>query len=138
MVIALGVGAVGNLVTTAITRNDAVWDIPAWTFAQIVLANELGMIFGFTLGLLFRSSPAGIVGYFVWALVLPGISGALAGFARGTGPVTRRRWMNSHRSVCAIYACPARPMHGTKASSCGIWKEGHAAITGEESRRCQK
>jgi len=78
MLVALGVGAVGNLATSAITGNDAVWDIPAWTFAQIVLANELGMIFGFTLGLLFRSSPAGIVGYFVWALVLPGISGALA------------------------------------------------------------
>ncbi len=78
MVIALGVGAVGNLATSAITGNDVVWDIPAWTFAQIVMANELGMIFGFTLGLLFRNSPAGIVGYFVWALVLPGISEALA------------------------------------------------------------
>jgi len=78
MVIALGVGAVGNLATSAITGNDVVWDIPLWTFSQIVLANEMGMIFGFALGLLFRSSPAGIVGYFVWALVLPGISGALA------------------------------------------------------------
>lgn len=78
MLIALGVGAAGNLVTSAMTGNDAVWDIPAWMFAQIVLANELGMLFGFALGLLFRSSPAGIVGYFVWALVLPGISGALA------------------------------------------------------------
>jgi len=78
MVIALGVGAVGNLVNSAITGNDAVWDIPAWTFAQIVLANELGMLLGFALGLLFRSSPAAIVGYFVVNLVLPGISGALA------------------------------------------------------------
>ena len=78
MVIALGVGAVGNLVNSAITGNDAVWDIPAWTFAQIVLANELGMLLGFALGLLFRSSPAAIVGYFVVNLVLPGISSALA------------------------------------------------------------
>ena len=78
MVIALGVGAAGNLVNSAITGNDAVWDIPAWTFAQIVLANELGMLLGFALGLLFRSSPAAIVGYFVVNLVLPGISGALA------------------------------------------------------------
>ncbi len=78
MLIALGVGAAGNLVNSAITGNDAVWDIPAWTFAQIVLANEMGMIFGFAIGLLFRSSAAGIVGYFVWALVLPGISSALA------------------------------------------------------------
>ena len=59
MVIALGVGAAGNLVNSAITGNDAVWDIPAWTFAQIVLANELGMLLGFALGLLFRSSPGG-------------------------------------------------------------------------------
>ncbi len=34
---------------------------------------------GFMLGVLFRSSPAAIVGYFVYSLVLPGISGALAG-----------------------------------------------------------
>lgn len=78
MLIALGVGAAGNLVNSAITGNDAVWDIPAWTFAQIVLANELGMLLGFALGLLFRSSPAAIVGYFVVNLVLPGLSEALA------------------------------------------------------------
>lgn len=78
MLIALGVGALGNLVSSAITGNEAVWDIPAWTFAQIVLANELGMLLGFALGLLFRNSPAAIVGYFVVNLVLPGISGALA------------------------------------------------------------
>jgi ABC-2 type transport system permease protein len=78
MVVALGVGAVGNLVSSAITGNDAVWDIPAWNFAQIVLANELGMLVGFALGLLFRNSPAAIVGYFVFSLVLPGLSEALA------------------------------------------------------------
>ena len=72
--------SVGNLVTAAITGNDAVWDIPAWTFAQIVLANVLGMLIGFTLGVLFRSSPAAIVGYFVYSLVLPAALGALAAF----------------------------------------------------------
>ncbi|TNM42804.1 ABC transporter permease [Nocardioides albidus] len=78
MVIALGVGALGNLVCSMITGVDAQWDISAATFAQIVLANELGMLLGFALGLLFRSSPAAIVGYFVVNLVLPGLSGALA------------------------------------------------------------
>jgi hypothetical protein len=78
MVVALGIGAFGNLVTSLITGNDAVWDISATTFAKIVLANELGMLLGFTLGLVFRSSPAAVVGYFVVNLVLPGISGALA------------------------------------------------------------
>ena len=79
MLVALGVGALGNLVTSAITGVDPVWDIAASTFAQIVLANELGMLLGFALGLLFRNSPAAIVGYFVVNLVLPGLSGALAG-----------------------------------------------------------
>lgn len=79
MLVALGVGAIGNLVNAALTGSDAVWDIPARTFAQIVLANELGMLLGFALGLLTRSSPAAIVGYFVVNLVLPGLSGALAG-----------------------------------------------------------
>ncbi|MFC5729669.1 MULTISPECIES: ABC transporter permease subunit [Nocardioides] len=78
MLIALGVGALGNLVNAAITGDDPVWDIAASTFAQIVLANELGMLLGFALGLLMRSSPAAIVGYFVVNLVLPGLSGALA------------------------------------------------------------
>jgi len=78
MVVALAVGAAGNLVTASITGVDPVWDISARTFAQIVLANELGMLVGFVLGLLFRNSPAAIVGYFVYALVLPGLSGALA------------------------------------------------------------
>ena len=78
MLVALGVGALGNVLTAAITGNDAVWDISAATFAQIVLANELGMLLGFALGLLFRSSPAAIVGYFVVILVLPTLSGALS------------------------------------------------------------
>ncbi|NYJ00662.1 ABC-type transport system involved in multi-copper enzyme maturation permease subunit [Nocardioides thalensis] len=78
MLVALGIGAIGNLVAAGITGNDPVWDIPAWNIAQIVLANELGMLVGFTLGLLFRNSPAAIVGYFVFSLVLPGLSEALA------------------------------------------------------------
>ncbi len=78
MLLALGVGAAGNLVNAAITGSDPVWDIAAGTFAQIVLANELGMLLGFALGVLLRSSAAAIVGYFVVNLVLPGISGTLA------------------------------------------------------------
>lgn len=78
MLLALAIGALGNLVTSLITGNDAVWDITAGTFAQIVLANEMGMMLGFALGLLFRNSPAAVVGYFVVNLVLPGLSQALA------------------------------------------------------------
>ena len=79
---AMAIGAVGNQVTAWVTGNDAVWDITAVGLAKVVLANEMGMLLGFTLGLLFRSSPAAVVGYFVVNLVLPGISGALAGSQR--------------------------------------------------------
>jgi ABC-2 type transport system permease protein len=77
MAAALGIGAVGNLVGTAIAGVDPVWDISAMIFAQIVLAQIIGMLMGFMLGTLFRSSPAAIVGYFVYSLVLPTISNAL-------------------------------------------------------------
>ena len=80
MVLALGIGAVGNLLGSTLTGLDAVWDVSLQTFAYIVLANILGMLIGFMLGVLFRSSSAAVVGYFVYSLVLPGALGALAAF----------------------------------------------------------
>ena len=56
------------------------WDITVTEFGYIVLANVLGMLIGFMLGVLFRSSAGAIVGYFVYSLVLPGALGALASF----------------------------------------------------------
>ncbi|HKJ13078.1 MAG TPA: ABC transporter permease subunit [Ornithinimicrobium sp.] len=80
MLVALGVGALGNVVGSAITGVDLVWDISATRFATILLANVLGMAIGFMLGVVIRSSPGAIVGYFVFALVLPGVFGTLAAF----------------------------------------------------------
>ena len=77
MVVAGLVGSLGNVVGTAIAGVDTTWNVELVEFLQIVLANEVGMLMGFMLGVLFRSSPAAIVGYFVYALVLPGISAAL-------------------------------------------------------------
>ena len=45
-----------------------------------MLANVLGMLMGFMLGVLFRSSAAAIVGYFVYSFVLPVAFGTLAAF----------------------------------------------------------
>ncbi len=78
MGIAAVIGALGNVIVSAAMGNDAVWNISAGLFAQIVLANEIGLMIGFVLGLLIRSSPGAIVGYFVYSLVLPGASAALA------------------------------------------------------------
>jgi len=80
MVVALGVGAVGTLVGSAITGLDPVWNITAEQFGLIVLGNLIGMLMGFMLGTVIRSSPAAIVAYFVYAMVLPGALGALAAF----------------------------------------------------------
>lgn len=80
MFLALAVGALGNLVGSAITGLDATWDITLPQFGSIVLANVLGMLIGFTLGVLFRSSAAAIVGYFVYFFVLPVAFGTLAAF----------------------------------------------------------
>jgi ABC-2 type transport system permease protein len=87
MFVALAIGAVGNVVGSSIAGVDLTWDISVRQFSQIVLANEIGMAMGFMLGLLFRSSPAALVGYFVYALVLPGASGALA---------STQQWWDDH------------------------------------------
>lgn len=78
MFVAAAIGALGNLVGTAITGTETVWDIGVQEFAQIVLANVLGLLIGFMLGVLIRSSAAAIVAYFVYSLLLPTISEFLA------------------------------------------------------------
>lgn len=71
MGVALAIGALGNVVGTAISGAPTVWDITPANVATIVLANVLGLLMGFTLGVVFRSSPVAIVGYFVFSFVLP-------------------------------------------------------------------
>lgn len=78
MVIAFAVGALGNIVGSAIVGVDAVWDMSATELANIVLANVLGLSMGFMLGVLIRSSAGAIVAYFVYSLVLPGLLSILA------------------------------------------------------------
>ncbi|GAB2983906.1 ABC transporter permease [Nocardioides montaniterrae] len=79
LVVALGAGALGNLLNAGLAGVSPVWDLDLGVLSQIVLADQIGMLMAFMLGVLFRSSPAAVVGYFVYALVLPGVSGALAG-----------------------------------------------------------
>jgi ABC-type transport system involved in multi-copper enzyme maturation permease subunit len=78
IVLALVVGALGNLVGSAIAGVDPTWNLSATQLANIVLANVLGLLIGFMLGVLFRSSAAAIVGYFVYSFVLPTLSMLLA------------------------------------------------------------
>jgi hypothetical protein len=78
MLVAMAIGAIGNLVGPALTGTDRVWDDSIGDLANIVLANVLGMMVGFMFGVLVRSSAGAIVGYFVYSFVLTPLSMLLA------------------------------------------------------------
>jgi ABC-type transport system involved in multi-copper enzyme maturation permease subunit len=80
MLVALGIGSLGNLVGTAISGAPTTWDLGASAFANIMLAQVLGMMVGFMLGVLIRNSAGAIVAYFVYSLLLPTVFGMLAAF----------------------------------------------------------
>ena len=98
MLVALAVGALGNIVGTALAGTDLVWDISLAQAAGIVLANVLGVFVGFMLGVLLRSSAGAVVGYFVFSFVLPGLSSLLAAnqaWFRDLGPWIDFKWASS-------------------------------------------
>jgi hypothetical protein len=76
--LALGIGALGNVVGTAIAGVDPVWDVTLTEMLNIVLANVLGMAVGFMLGVVIRSTPAALAAYFVYSFLLPGLALLLA------------------------------------------------------------
>ncbi len=78
MLLAFTIGALGNLVGTTITGTDVVWDLSFTQGVFIVLGNVLGLLTGFMLGVLIRSSSGAIVAYFVYSMLLPSLFGVLA------------------------------------------------------------
>jgi ABC-type transport system involved in multi-copper enzyme maturation permease subunit len=78
MLFALAIGAVGNLVGTAIADTTLRWDVSVAEAVNIVLGSLLCLLTGTMLGMLIRSSAGALVAYFVYALVLPTLAGILA------------------------------------------------------------
>lgn len=78
MVVVFAVAAIGNVVGSALAGVDTVWNLSLTVAPQIVLGNLVAMAIGFMLGVVFRSSPAAIVGYFVVSFVLSGVFDVLA------------------------------------------------------------
>jgi ABC-2 type transport system permease protein len=78
MLLAFAIGAVGNLVGTAITGTSLIWDATLSDLVYILLGNVLGLLVGFMLGVLIRNSAGAIVAYFVYSFVAPTISMVLA------------------------------------------------------------
>ena len=104
VMLALVVGVLGNLVGTAIAGVNTVWDLSALDMLLIVLGNVLGLLVGFMLGVLIRSSAGAIVAYFVYSFVLPTLTGLLAAsqhWFRDLQP-----WVDFNYAVSALFNGP--------------------------------
>ena len=99
--IAFAVGALGNVAGSAIAGVSTTWDISLGNAATIFLGDALGMLMGFTLGVLIRNSPGAIVGYFVYALVLPVALEPLAAYQHWFGD--HRGWLDFNFASSALY-----------------------------------
>jgi hypothetical protein len=78
IVVALGIGALGNIVGSSIAGVDTVWDISTNQALSIVFANVLQLLIGFMLGVLIRNSAGALVAYFVYNFVLSTLTMLLA------------------------------------------------------------
>lgn len=76
--VALGIGALGNLLGASIAGVDPVWDISLNQALSIVLGNVLQLLIGFMLGVLIRNSAGALVAYFVYNFVLSTLTMLLA------------------------------------------------------------
>jgi ABC-2 type transport system permease protein len=73
LVIGLILGSLANVLYGALSGDTVVWGGFAKVAAYYLLLYVFGMATGFAFGALFLNTPAGIVIYFVYSLVLPGL-----------------------------------------------------------------
>ena len=78
MLFAFVIGAIGNIAGTAIAGTDRVWDVSLAEGLNIVLGSLLCLLTGTMLGMVIRRSAGALVAYFVYAFLLPTVSGVLA------------------------------------------------------------
>jgi hypothetical protein len=101
ILVAFAVGAVGNVVGSAIAGVGTTWDVSVSDALLILLADGLGMLMGFTLGVLIRNSAGAIVGYFVYALVLRAVFEPLAAYQQWFRD--SRGWLDFSFDVNRLY-----------------------------------
>jgi ABC-2 type transport system permease protein len=78
LAVGLLLGSLANVLYGGLSGNAVVWGSFGKYVAYYLLLYVFGMLTGFAFGALFLNSPAGIVVYFVYSFVLPGLL-ALAG-----------------------------------------------------------
>ncbi len=75
---AFAIGAIGNVVGSTIAGTPMVWDLSVGHAVTIVLGNLVSLLTGTVIGMLLRSSAAGLVTYFLLTLLVPNLSALLA------------------------------------------------------------
>ena len=101
ILVALAVGAVGNVVGSQLAGVPTTWDMSVSDVLYILGGQSLGLLMGFTLGVLTRNSAAAIVGYFVYSMVLPTLSALLAGAQ--TWFADAQRWVDFQSNQGMLY-----------------------------------
>lgn len=120
IVVACAVAALGNVVGAALHDVTPVWETSVGDLTMVVLANVIGMLMGFTLGVLFRNSPAAVVAYFVYTFVFPNVMAALAFYRAGFGDVWP--WVDLFYNTTFLYErTPSGVEWAYLASSAALW-----------------
>jgi len=73
VVVGLLLGVVANLLYGALSGDTVIWSVGARQLVGFLLLHVFGMATGFAFGMLLLNTPAGIVVYFVYSFVLPGL-----------------------------------------------------------------
>jgi hypothetical protein len=113
--VALAVGALGHVVGSALLGTDTVWDMTATMMWQITLGNVVGLLMGFTFGLLTRNSAGAVVAYFVYAFVLPPVTELLAASEQWFADI--RGWVDPNFAQGALFG--DTPLTGTEWAHLG-------------------
>ncbi len=84
MVLAAVVAALGTLLGIVVESTSPQWSVDGnLVFNGFVLANLIGVFLGFALAMLIMNTPAAIVTYFIYSLVLPTAVGILSALSEG-------------------------------------------------------
>jgi hypothetical protein len=116
-IVALTVGAVGNVLGTRLTHHPTVWNQKAADVAAYTVVNVVVMLVGLTIGALVRNSAGGVITYFVYAFVLPGLLMLLATHQHWFAQV--QPWLDPDHAQKVLLAAPDEGAH---------W--AHFAVTG--------
>lgn len=119
-VVSIGIGAAGYLVGSSIVGVERSWDLSVTTVLLTGLALMIALAMGFVLGLLFRSSPGAIVGYFVYTALLPALFGTLAAYQGWFADA--QPWVDLNYASTMLYdTVPDTEGWLQLASAAGIW-----------------